>query len=809
LQKSKKLSILAFAIFLISPLQAMDITNQGEKSGTKTVRSSVENLIDIEKQLASEDGSDLVSIYQPKTTDIRFPEEGTLEWNTGKVLEIQTAGNIIFPKGFSIRYIGEGGGLIVKPYERFEIHNFYGNPKGGTIIFEGSGTQIDFSKSKRGAISLFYNPHANPDKVYPNRGWHKYHNSIGSFHVLFGEETYFSSFMLINTSQDLQDICYNPKQSYALSKCLKVNTGSSPGKDSIGNYYENKEGRISGKFKGIMNYNGFYLSPIRITLRGTVADEIFENALLKQDIWGTPFIFMVPPLYGNFKRLINLIFAMNEEEAVKLISDSEGRGEMFGISIAYISGIEGQTPLHLAARFGLTKLVQAICENVSLNNMYFDFGISSFNFISKYDSSRKFALSLAAEYGHLETVRYLVGLYKEQSKVYPMQLIEQTLARQQTNENYQQVIECVKQQEDRPQLFTPFWLGIPNGNEAQRVEYEHAQKAHSRFFFRNLGTARTGNLYNKFTAEYEAKKKSILNLEGVPSRSRILLFKAVTDYKLKKIPLSFDTAVPIKEGTNEYWSYSTQYTDTNVAYLYMCDQLPTCYLFGGLPHTFTLQSTRNKPGYTHYKEIGKYEDKSNKNAEDNINRKISEIFKSLEPKKVFEVMRQSHASGQPITTQQLFRAGYKNMDTLQPDAEYLNRVNFLMDLEVASRLVRGNNGEATDYDLLAIGVSWARTQALLIDEVVPYADLGCFIKTSKYHLFTGDPASIRELAIKCVSNNMNDFLKQKRNQDESNAALIRWEEEHPEGVIITTQEKFHQELLEEYGGGYESEGEAY
>jgi hypothetical protein len=100
----------------------MDRTKQAELSDTKLVYSSMEDLVGIQKQLVSEDGPDLVSIYQPKTTDLQFPEVGTLEWSTGKVLEIQAAGDIIFPKGFLIRYTGKGGGLILRPYERFRAN---------------------------------------------------------------------------------------------------------------------------------------------------------------------------------------------------------------------------------------------------------------------------------------------------------------------------------------------------------------------------------------------------------------------------------------------------------------------------------------------------------------------------------------------------------------------------------------------------------------------------------------------------------------------------------------------------------------
>jgi hypothetical protein len=157
--------------------------------------------------------------------------------------------------------------------------------------------------------------------------------------------------------------------------------------------------------------------------------------------------------------------------------------------------------------------------------------------------------------------------------------------------------------------------------------------------------------------------------------------------------------------------------------------------FWGLNHTLSHNPYKNKPGYAHYEEIGAYEEPKGKDKESNINSKISKIVDHIDPYKVAELLRQSHASGQPITAQQLFRMGHKKNDALQQNADYLNRLNFLLDLEVASRLVRGDNGEATDYDVLPIGTGWARTQSLIICGGITFSNLGCFIQTSGCHLF--------------------------------------------------------------------------
>jgi hypothetical protein len=47
-----------------------------------------------------------------------------------------------------------------------------------------------------------------------------------------------------------------------------------------------------------------------------------------------------------------------------------------------------------------------------------------------------------------------------------------------------------------------------------------------------------------------------------------------------------------------------------------------------------------------------------------------------------------------------------------------------------------------------------------------------------------------------VSEKWNSFLKEQRSQEETDVTLITWNDEHPHGTIVATQERFHQELLE-------------
>ena len=77
-------------------------------------------------------------------------------------------------------------------------------------------------------------------------------------------------------------------------------------------------------------------------------------------------------------------------------------------------------------------------------------------------------------------------------------------------------------------------------------------------------------------------------------------------------------------------------------------------------------------------------------------------------------------------------------------------------------------------------------------------------KENPYHLFSGNR---REEAIYAIS----DLFHQKINkrQKASEVSLQSWKERRAYGQIIASEEEMHQELLEQFGGGYESEGEDY
>lgn len=88
-------------------------------------------------------------------------------------------------------------------------------------------------------------------------------------------------------------------------------------------------------------------------------------------------------------------------------------------------------------------------------------------------------------------------------------------------------------------------------------------------------------------------------------------------------------------------------------------------------------------------------------------------------------------------------------------------------------------------------------------------------KTSLYHPYTNTDAEgvfQRERAIKCINDKFHDIIRRNRKEEcneDTLASIIKWEELHSGGHIIKTKEGLHQELLEEYGGDYESSGEEY
>lgn len=774
---------------------------------------------------------------------LQFPETGSLYWMTPCVLEIQAAGDIIFPEKFTIKYDGTGGGLILKSYKQPGSNTLDGNMK-EKRFFKGINPQVDFSKSSEAAISLYYNPVAQES--------HKYQNPITEFskHILAGSNLYIRSFMFINNTDDLKCMSENPTQHYALSTPLRVNTGSTRGwHEPSKRWYDNKEGRISGTFTGILNYNGFSLSSIKYTGRGTTEEEIFETALPLEGVWGSPLIFMSPPLHGVYKRLLNLIIMGDEQTAFKLIGHSEAPS-LNGAGLAYITGENRYTPLHLAAMYGRTKVVDVICKNVVQL-----LGMFAFNLIGRTDKDGLTAFDLAARCGHFQIVDYFIRLYDSHKRtIYPQGAIKSIHdQKEKSQDNYKAIQLALESLTEIPENFPstlPQWTGFPKKSLGDKREYKRMQLAHDRFFlghllfqyqqggqnspfynldFRPLETNLTKKLFKIFCGEYFNKTSSILKVDNLPSRSRVLLFCNVSALKLSMLPAGWGvSSVSTKEfleqshgqehekfiqsynDTNGYWSIIRE-ADNEDKFIYYSksDKVPTTYEYGGVNHTVTNRSSKDKPGFAILNTIGQYESEGIKLNEDkNIRLKIRNISEKMPTSsRVAELMRQSRSSGRSITAQQLLNSGYQGAkEAALVDANFLNSLTLLLDLEVSSRLVREKKRPISEFDGLPIGIAWSQTHSLIINNDQSYQNWECFDKNANCHLFSGEGFGIRKANIQTVSRN---FLEKEINDERLEKCVVEWKRRHPFGVIIASRETLHQELLDEYGGGYESDGELY
>jgi hypothetical protein len=479
---------------------------------------------------------------------------------------------------------------------------------------------------------------------------------------------------------------------------------------------------------------------------------------------------------------------------------------------------------------------------------------SAFSFIARLDAYGNRALDLAARYGHFETVRYLIELYNKHQKNCSPQLAIQSIKDQQLENqgNYPIIIAALKSLEEKPENLpanSPRWTVFPDKYQGYKREYKRMQVVHDRFFlghlldqqsngysygYRRLGNNLTSKLFNKFCTEYTNGQKTTLKVDNLPSRSRILLFCNITAKKLSFLTMKWGMNVGTIEAFleqshgQEYEKYIQPYNTNNgfwkiiregeiddsgeekFIYHSKSDQYPTIYRYGGKDHTVINRPSRDKPGFSILSTIGQYESEGNKvNENNNIRLKVQKISEKMSSSsKLAEILRQSRTSGRAITAQQLLRAGHQgSKEIAQEDADFLNCLTLLLDLEVSSRLVRENRRILSEFDELPIGIAWGRTQSLIINKDQSYQNWECFDKNSPCHLFSGGSVDIRRNAIQAVNQ---DFLNSNDIDDgRGERCIVEWKQGHPYGSIIANRETLHQELLEEYGGGYESEGDAY
>lgn len=138
----------------------------------------------------------------------------------------------------------------------------------------------------------------------------------------------------------------------------------------------------------------------------------------------------------------------------------------------------------------------------------------------------------------------------------------------------------------------------------------------------------------------------------------------------------------------------------------------------------------------------------------------------------------------------------------QEDAKYLDRISALLDFEITRRMHKKND----NYDeISAVGVALARFYSLFENGKLSLSDL-CD-ESSGYHPFTGNVVS-RKDAIKKINHIYKEDVETHLIDSESEK-IKEWKRNNPYGILIKTQEGLHQELLDYFGGGYESSGDEY
>ncbi len=226
---------------------------------------------------------------------------------------------------------------------------------------------------------------------------------------------------------------------------------------------------------------------------------------------------------------------------------------------------------------------------------------------------------------------------------------------------------------------------------------------------------------------------------------------------------------------------------------------------------------------------------------------LNEISKRIKPQMIAKLIKISRIYGTPITKEQLKTNGHCG-NNLEDDAEYLNRFMILWDLEVSRRLQRGK--KSVELDELPVGVGIAR-----IEQLVSTSDDATYEKyltnpseksenqenqdVKYFNPFVGS-FNERKKALKNIysavkplcgrgrekqyiynlniepkerhSNNPNkegEKQPSNKNSNKSNMRFKEWEEKNQDLILAVTTERFHQELLREYGGDRESDGDQY
>lgn len=696
-------------------------------------------------------------LYRNTEGDVVIPKTFALTWDGDEVYEIQAAGNIVFRDGARIAYTGSGGGLILRAYYYGYDENF----SAGTLIFEEGSQPIDFSASSNSAISIFYRPSANSG--------HKYANPTDfSSYIQIPEDPrarnsmYFEAFMLVENKPDLDQAC-SYSGCFALGKNIDIAES------------DNKKGE---GFKGVLSFNSCSFNQ-----SGWVDYNRFTSSMQKL-------------YFGNSLYRVTIYSSPPYVDTNKILLDAAQTGNMLALGEQYIydcrliSGSTRRNLIHIAAENGYLDFLKKAKENI---DDFLSLAMTS-------DDSKCTALDLAAFGGHLESVAWFVGFLKDIS--YPVDdlkmQVQEHLSRltldlsqrylanngdipyfeqQLTNITlrYTHIINYLNGLYDVPVTFGKYWLGYPIARVGFEEEYRYAQYTNQRFFVRGVGTTKTCNFLERFKEQYKQLSASSFGLEGIPARSRIILFANIGKKKIKK-----------KQDTDRFENRK--------------DKFPTRYRVQQDPAvTIAVENnpTDDQAGNVYLRDIPRYNPGE---IPATVNQIISR-FSYHGNQKIAVLMRQSRLLGMPITTEHLLEQGYEGIAP-HADVEFLNKLSLLLDFEVSRRLPE-------QQIELPIGVSCARAFTLIEKGYLTWDQF--LTKENPYHLFSDRDGEVKIIGRVKAIRAINDLFYQKitKRQKASEVAIQSWKDRRAYGQVIATAEEMHQELLEQYGGGYESEGDDY
>lgn len=730
-------------------------------------------------------GKQKYRLTQNQTGTLRIPAGFQLAWSNDSVLEIKAAGDIIFEGGSVLTYAGKGGGLILRAY--YNINKDI--VTAGKVLFE-EDSLIDFSESQESALSIFYRPDADIEK-------HKYEcpQDFSAYVRLpvCRDTAYFQNFMLVENEVDLNNIC-RYQGCYALARNLNVKQS------------DNKRGE---SFKGIFSFNDFTLAQL-----GWIDYSKFSSSM--------PQLFFSKTLH---RKTIGNQPPYNEEsqERKLILAATIGNNEIFEEYVRYygIIDIRGRTPIHLAAIDGHRDFLEKLNEKTRFSG----FPESFFGFLDAIDFEGNTPLDLAALEGQPETVVWLVQLLK--AKSYPVDVLitkvrdrlsNKTLELSQRysedresipnfekeieslNIRYTQVLNYLSELNDNPYPFGKYYIGYPILQRGLDTEYSYAMYANLRFFsynfsqatstLRSPGTSRTVHFNNYFLQLYSQLNSTLLrevNLTGIPSRSRIILFNNIAVSKIAKY-WNDSSKLGAYEEKRKDWEDDGEETT------YFEDRFPITYKLQDQNILVLNNPTSGQPGNIYLCGVPSYEETE---IPAQIQRIVEKFPNNQGNQKIAYLMRQSRLSGNPITV-----GDYGHAEVLGPeDTSFLNQLSLLLDFEVSRKLQENPN-------YFPIGVVCARAFTLIEKGYLTWKQF--LTKKNEYHIFT-DKVKYSGDRINAMHNITTLFHLRisKRNGIVSKEIIREWQEKRPYSSIVARAEEMHRELLEEYGGGYESEGEEY